>query len=86
MNDEKMMDGLREAVGIIIIILAVIVLVVELVAFTALRFAILCSCMLLLIAVELVLNGILKDSKGIIAYGWLYVLYLSYLIMSLSRI
>lgn len=69
MNDEKMMDGLRTAVGTINVILMIITVVLWVVAFNALRHVILCSCVLLLITVELVFDGILKDLKGIATLG-----------------
>lgn len=86
MNDEKMMDGLRTAVATINAILMVITVVLQVVAFNALRHVILCSCVLLLITVTLVFDGILKDSKGIFTRGWWYALWLFNLIMNLFRI
>ena len=86
MNDEKMMDGLRTAVRTINMLLMVITVVLQVVAFNALRHVILCSCVLLLITIELVFDGILKDSKGIFTRGWWYALWLFNLIMNLFRI
>lgn len=86
MSDEKMMDGLRTTVGIINMILMVITVVLQVVAFNAVRHVILCSCVLLLIAVELVFDGILKDSKGIATRGCWYAIWLFNLIMNLFRI
>lgn len=86
MNDEKMMDGLRTAVGTINVILMVITVVLQVVAFNALRHVILCSCVLLLITVELVFDGILKDRKGIATHGCWYALWLCSLIKILFRI
>ena len=86
MNDEKMMDGLRTVVGAINMVLVVITVILQVVAFNALRHVILCSCVLLLITVELVFDGILKDSKGIFTCGWWYALWLFNLIMNLFKI
>ena len=86
MNDEKMMDGLRTAVRTINMLLMVITVVLQVVAFNALRHVILCSCVLLLITVTLVFDGILKDSKGITTCGWWFALWLFNLIMNLFRI
>lgn len=86
MNDEKMMDGLRTAVGTINVILMIITVVLWVVAFNALRHVILCSCVLLLITVELVFDGILKDLKGIATLGCWYALWLLNLIMNLFKI
>ena len=86
MNDEKMMDGLRTAVGTINVILMIITVVLWVVAFNALRHVILCSCILLLITVELVFDGILKDLKGIATLGCWYALWLLNLIMNLFKI
>lgn len=86
MNDEKMMDGLRTACGTILVILMLITVVLQVVGFNALRHVILCSCILLLITVVLVFDGILKDSKGIATRGWWYALWLFNLIMNLFRI
>ena len=86
MNDEKMMDGLRTAVGTINMVLMVITVTLQVVAYNALRHMILCSCVLLLITVELVFDGILKDSKGIFKRGWCYALWLFNLIMNLFKI
>ena len=86
MNDEKMMDSLRTIVGIINLILMVITVVLQVAAYNALRHVILCSCILLLITVELVFDGILKDSKGIATCGMWYVLWLLNLIINLFSI
>ena len=86
MNDEKMMDGLRTAVDTINMVLMVITVTLQVVAYNALRHVILCSCVLLLITVELVFDGILKDSKGIFTRGWWYALWLFNLIMNLFKI
>lgn len=86
MNDEKMMDGLRTAVGTITVILMLITVVLQVFAFNALRYVILCSCVLLLITIELVFDGILKNSKGIATHGSWYALWLFNLIMNLFRI
>ena len=86
MNDEKMMDGLRTAVGTINMVLTVITVTLQVVAYNALRHVILCSCVLLLITVELLFDGILKDSKGIFTRGWWYALWLFNLIMNLFKI
>ena len=83
MNDEKMMFGLRTAVGGINMLLMGITVLLQVVAFNALRHVILCSCVLLLITVELVFDGILKGSKGITTRGWWYALWLFNLIMNL---
>ena len=86
MNDEKMMEGLRTAVGTINMILMIITVVLQVVAFNALRHVILCSCVLLLITVELVFDGILKDRKGIATRGYWYAVWLFNLIVNLSSI
>ena len=86
MNDEKMIDGLRTVVCIINVILMVITVVLQIVAFDVLRHVILCSCVLLLITVTLIFDGILKDSKGMITRGWWYALWLGNLIINLFRI
>ncbi len=86
MNDEKMMDGLRSVCGTILLILSVITVVLQVVAFNALRHVILCGCILLLITVELVFDGILKDSKGIATRGMWYALWLFNLIINLFSI
>ena len=65
MNDEKKMNGLKTIVDTIWAILMVITVVLQMVAFNALRHVILCSCILLLSTVGLLFDGILKDSKGI---------------------
>ena len=65
MNNGKTIDNLRDAFSIITVILAIITFVLHVTAFNALRHVILCSCILLLITVELVFDEILKDSKGI---------------------
>ena len=85
-NDEKMMNGLRNVVGTINMILMVITAVLQVVAFNASRHIILCSCVLLLITVELVFDGILKDSKGIATRGCFFALWLSNLIINLFMI
>ena len=86
MSDEKMMDSLRTVVGIINMILMVITVVLQVAAYNALRHVILCSCILLLITVELVFDGILKDSKGIATRGMWYVIWLLNLIINLFSI
>ena len=86
MSDEKMMDSLRTVVGIINMILMVITVVLQVAAYNALRHVILCSCILLLITVELVFDGILKDSKGIATRGMWYIIWLLNLIINLFSI
>ena len=86
MSDEKMMDSLRTIVGIINMILMVITVVLQVAAYNALRHVILCSCILLLITVELVFDGILKDSKGIATRGMWYIIWLLNLIINLFSI
>ena len=86
MNDEKMMDSLRIVVGIINMILMIITVVLQVAVYNALRHVILCSCILLLITVELVFDGILKDSKGIATRGMWYVIWLLNLIINLFSI
>lgn len=86
MNDERMMEELRTKVGIINMGLIIITGTLHVVAFNALRNVILCSFILLLITVELVFDGILKDSKEIVIHGWLYILVLFKLIINLFKI
>ena len=86
MNDEKMMNGLRTAVSTLYLILTIITIVLQIVAFNALWHVILCSCILLLITVALVFDGILKDRKGMATRGFWYVLWLFNLIMNLFSI
>ncbi len=86
MNDEKMMDGLRTAVGTINVILMLITMVLQVFAFEALRHVILCSCVLLLITVTLIFDGILKDGKGMALHGSCYALWFFSVIMNLFNI
>jgi hypothetical protein len=83
MDDEKIMNSLRTVVGTINAILMIITMVLQIFAFNALRHVILCSCILLLITVVLVFDGILKDSKGIAIRGIWYVVWLLNLILNL---
>lgn len=83
MNDEKKMNNLRTAVENISLIPMVILILFEM---TAVQRVISCSCILLLMTIELVLCGILKDSKRIIIRGALYVLWLIALIVNVFRI
>jgi hypothetical protein len=86
MNDEKMMNNLRTIVGIINAILMIITVVLQIFAFNAMRHVILCDCILLLTTVELVFDGILKDSKGIAIHGCWQAVWLFNLILNLFRI
>ena len=83
MKDKKIMKGLRTKVMGVNVILMCITLVLHIWAFEALRQAILCSCILLLIAVTLVFDGILKDGKGMATQGGWFVLWLYNLIIIL---
>ena len=65
MNNGKTIHNLMTVLSIITVILAIITFALQVTAFNALRHVILCSCILLLITVELVFDEILKDSKGI---------------------
>lgn len=86
MNDEKMMYGLRTTVMGINLILMVITVVLKALAFEALMHTILCNCILLLITVTLVFDGILKDRKGMVTHGLFYALWFFNLIMNLFNI
>lgn len=86
MNDEKMMGGLRTAVGTINVILMFITVILQVFAFEALRHVILCSCVLLLIAVTLIFDGILKDGKSMALHGSWYVLWFFNVIINLFNI
>lgn len=72
-----LINGLRTAVGTINMILMAITLVLQFVAFNALRHVILCSCVLLLVTVELVLDRTLKNSKLVTIRGCCYALWSS---------
>ncbi len=85
MNDKKTMNGLRATVMSINVLLMCITVVLQLWAFETLRHTILCACVLLLITITLVFDGILKDSKGMITHGSWYALWLFSLIMALFR-
>ena len=85
MYDEEKMKGLRLPVLIALLILMVVTIVLQLTAFQALLHSILCACVLLLITVELVLDGILKDSKNMFTHGFWYALWFFNLIMNLFR-
>lgn len=82
-NNKKIMKVLRIAVISANVILMVVTVVLQLWGFEVLKNAILCSCILLLIAVTLFFYGILKDYREMIAYGVWYAFWLSNLIMSL---
>ncbi len=86
MNDEEMIRGLRTVVMGVIAILMVITVVLQLLAFRALRHAILCSFILLLISVTLIFDGILKDSKEMAFHGSWYALWFLCLIMTILSI
>lgn len=86
MNDEKMMDGLRSVTMLINVILMVVTVVLQIVAFDALRHTILCCCVLLLITITLVFDGILKDGKGMAMHGGWYLLWFFSVIMNLFEI
>ena len=83
MNDEKKVDGLRITVATINVILMAITVILQLLEFNALRHVILCSCILMLISVELVLDGILKDRKSIFVHSFWYVSWLANLLMNM---
>ena len=83
MNDEKKMNGLRTLVWNIKFIPMIPLIFIEMLA---LERVLLSICILLLITIELVLSGILKDSKGITTRGWWYALLLFSLITNLFRI
>ena len=75
MNDEKKMKVLQTAIIGATIILMCITLVLRLWAFDALAHTILCSCILLLLTITLIFDGILKDSRGIKLHIFWYVLW-----------
>lgn len=83
MNDEKKMNGLRTLFQNIKIIPMVILIFIDMLAIGR---VLLCACILLLITIELVLSGILKDSKGIATGSAWYVLWLIALIVNVFRI
>ena len=83
MNNEKVINRLRNACGIIILILIAIMAALQVVAPNVLRRVIMCHFILLLITVTLVCDGILKDSKGFALRCIVYAIWLNHLIMSL---
>ena len=83
MNDEKKMNGLRTLVWNIKFIPMIPLIFIEMLAVGRVLLSI---CILLLITIELVLSGILKDSKGIAAGSAWYVLWLIVLIANLFKI
>ena len=83
MNDEKIMKVFRLTTIGVSLILMIITVVLQTVAFEALRHTILCSCVLLLITVTLIFDGILKDSKRMALHGSWYALWFFNLIRSL---
>ena len=83
MNDEKKMNSLRTLVRNIKFIPMIPLIFIEMLAVGRVLLSI---CILLLITIELVLSGILKDSKGIAAGSAWYVLWLIALITNLFRI
>ena len=86
MNDEKMMKGLRTAFTGVSVILVLIILVLQLSAFEALMHTILCNCVLLLITVTLIFDGILKDGKNMALHGGWYVFWFLNMIANLPTI
>ena len=83
MNDEKKMNSLRTLVRNIKFISMIPLIFIEMLAVGRVLLSI---CILLLITIELVLSGILKDSKGIAAGSAWYVLWLIVLIANLFKI
>ena len=85
MYDEEKMKGLRTIVSLVLVILMVVTVVLQVVAFDALRHVILCSCVLLLITVSLVFDGILKDGKNLFTHSAWYALWFFNVIMNLFK-
>lgn len=83
MNDEKKMNSLRTLVRNIKFIPMIPPIFIEMLTVGRVLLSI---CTLLLITIELVLSGILKDSKGIATGSAWYVLWLIALIANLFRI
>lgn len=79
MNDEEMMKVLmkvlRTLITAITSLLMCITLVLYLLAFEALVHTILCGCILLLMTIELIFDGILKDSKNMKLHVFSYVIW-----------
>lgn len=74
MIDKEMIIGLRKTFYTITAILMFITVVLQIVAYNALRQGILCVCILLLLIIELILDIILKDNKKISACCcWLFL-------------
>lgn len=85
MNDMKKMKGLRILVLFVNCILMVVTLVLQFVAFQALLHSILCACILLLITVTLVFDGILKDSKEMLTHGFWYAIWFGNMIITFTK-
>ena len=83
MNDEKKMNSLRTLVQNIKSIPMILLIYIEMLAVGRVLLSIF---ILLLITIELVLSGILKDRKGIAAGSAWYVLWLIALIVNVFRI
>ena len=83
MNDEKKMNELRTLFRDIKWIPMIIMIFIEMFAVGR---VLLCILILLLITIELVFSGILKDSKGVAAGSAWYALWLIILIVNLFKI
>lgn len=86
MNDEKMMTGLRTVVIGFNVLLMFITIIMQIFAFNVLQYAIMSSCILLLITVTLVFDGILKDKKEMTTHVFWYALWFFLMIMNLFKL
>ncbi len=85
MNNKEMMNALRATVELIAVILIVVTIVLKVCALETLRLVIMCSCILLLITVTFIFDGILRDGKKMALHGFCYALCFLFLIKNLFK-
>ncbi|MBQ3414045.1 MAG: hypothetical protein IJH39_01580 [Clostridia bacterium] len=85
MNDEKRIKSLRIANLLVTAILMGVTVMFMIVTFEPLRHTIMSSCVLLLLTITLVFDGILKDKKQMMSHSIWYVLWFSNLIITLFK-
>lgn len=80
--NKKEMKVMRDVIQLISLILMIITLILQIFAYNAFVYSIMCNFILLLTTIILVINGILKNYKEIAFYGFIYTVWFVSLIIT----
>lgn len=83
---DKKYENLRLFIEAVAVLLMLVTVVLQVLAFEAVRHCILSACVLLLIIISLIFDGICKDSKKLFTHGAWIAMWIFILAMGLTHI